>query len=165
MSKDWMEWMAGATGIALAFASAAAAGGTITGGVAFPGDSIPALTVVAVAQSGGAQFKVDTKPGQLSYRLEVPEGRYIVFAIPHGPGVEDEPGQPPMRGAYTAFSDCVLNDPQKAADGQCTDHELRTVEVGAKQTRKRIDVYDWYLPEQEKARILAISPVRVAPAR
>lgn len=162
MSMNRMVWM---TGMVIAFASAPAFGGTITGGVAFPGDSIPALTVVAVAESGGAQFTVDTKPGQLSFRLEVPEGSYIVFAIPHGPGVEDEPGQPPMRGAYTAFSDCVLNDPEKAAEGQCQDHQLRTVEIGAKQTRKRIDVYDWYLPEQEKARILSIRVGKGSPAR
>jgi len=30
------------------------------------------------------------------------------------------------------------------------------LEVGANETRKRVDLYDWYLPEQERARILAI---------
>jgi len=165
MGINRIGWVSGMKAMWIVFASAPAFGGTITGGLAFPGDSIPALTVVAVSESGGAQFTVDTKPGQLSFRLEVPEGRYIVFAVPHGPGVEDEPGQPPMRGAYTAFSECVLGDPEKAAEGQCQDHQLRTVEVGAKQTRKRIDVYDWYLPEQEKARILSTPAGRAALAR
>jgi len=158
MDIDRIRWMIGASAVAAALASGHARGGTITGGVAFPGDSIPALTVVAVTEGGGAHFSVETKAGQRSYRLDVPEGRYIVFAIPHGAGVQDEPGQPAMRGAYSAFSECVLDDPDKAAEGQCEDHELRIVEVGAKQTRRHVNLYDWYLPEQEKARLLSMLP-------
>ena len=158
MSLNRMRWVLSVNVLAVALVSRAAVGGTISGGVAFPGDSIPALTVVAVPEGGGAPFTVETKAGQRSYRLEVPEGRYIVFAIPHGTGVEDEPGQPPMRGAYSAFSECVLDHPEKAADGQCEDHSLRVVEVGAKQMRKHINLYDWYLPEQEKGRLLAFTP-------
>jgi hypothetical protein len=142
--------------VAALIASAPVSAGTITGGVAFPGDSIPALTVVAVDQTTGKQFQVATRAGQRSYRLDVGDGRYIVFAIPHGSGVGDEPGQPPLRGAYSAFSQCVLNSPEKAAAGECQDHKLLALEVGANETRKRIDLYDWYLPEQERARILAI---------
>jgi hypothetical protein len=142
--------------VAALIASAPVWAGTITGGVAFPGDSIPALTVVAVDQRTGKQFQVATRAGQRSYRLDLGEGRYIVFAIPHGPGVGDEPGQSPLRGAYSAYSLCVLSWPEKAAAGECQDHKLLFVEVGAKDTRKRIDLYDWYLPEQEKARVLAI---------
>ena len=145
-----------AAGAVFALAALAASAGTITGGVAFPGDTIPALTVVAVEQTSGKQFATETKAGQRSYRLELPEGRYIVFAIPHGPGVEDEAGQPALRGAYSAFSVCVLATPEKAAEGGCQDHQLLTVELGAKETRRRVDLYDWYLPEPEKARILAI---------
>ncbi len=59
-------------------------------------------------------------------------------------------------GAYSAFSQCVLNSPDKAAAGECQDHKLLAFEVGANETRKRVDLYDWYLPEQERARILAI---------
>jgi hypothetical protein len=141
-------------------ASGAGFAGTITGGVAFPGDSIPALTVVAVEQSTGRQYTVATRAGQRSYRLDVPAGTYIVFAVPHGPGVEDEAGEPPLRGAYSAFSQCVLNSPEKAAEGGCQDHRLLTVDVGGKDTRKRIDLYDWYLPDEEKARILSIKVAR-----
>jgi hypothetical protein len=145
-----------ALAVGLAMVSSAALAGTITGGLAFPGDNIPALTVVAVEQSSGKQYSVETKPGQRSYRLEVPQGRYIVFAVPHGEGVRDEPGQPPLRGAYSQFSACVLADPQKAADGKCNEHELLPVEVSAKDVQKRIDVYDWYLPEAEKGKLLSI---------
>lgn len=134
----------------------AAIAGTITGGLAFPGDSIPALTVIAVDESSGKQYAVETKAGQRSYRMELPQGRYIVFAVPHGQGVEDEAGQAPMRGAYSQFSACVMNDPQKAASGGCNEHGLLTVDVSAKDVRKRIDVYDWYLPDTEKGRLLAI---------
>lgn len=144
-----------AAAVALA-ASGPLLAGTITGGVAFPGDAIPALTVVAVEQTSGKQFTVATRAGQRSYRLDVTPGRYIVFAIPHGPGLDDEAGQPPLRGAYSTFSLCVLGSPEKAAAGECQEHLLLAVDVGAKETRKRVDLYDWYLPEQEKARILAI---------
>jgi hypothetical protein len=141
--------------VALAGLSGAALAGTITGGLAFPGETIPALTVVAVEQ-GGKQFTVETKAGQRSYRIEVPQGSYIVFAVPHGEGVSDEPGQPPLRGAYSKFSTCVMNAPDKAAKGECNEHELLTVEVAAKDIHKRIDLYDWYLPDTEKGKLLAI---------
>ena len=139
-------------------ASAPAFAGSITGGLAFPGDAIPALTVVAVDLDTGKQFSVETRAGQRSYRLDVAAGRYIVFAVPHGPGVEDEPGEQPLRGAYSAFSVCVLSAPDKAEAGQCQDHQLLTVEVGDKDTRRRVDLYDWYLPEEEKAKVLAVKP-------
>ncbi len=139
-------------------ASAPALAGSITGGLAFPGDAIPALTVVAVDLNTGKQYSVETRAGQRSYRVDVTAGRYIVFAVPHGPGVEDEPGEQPLRGAYSAFSVCVLSAPDKAEAGQCQDHQLLTVEVGDKDTRRRVDLYDWYLPEEEKAKVLAVKP-------
>jgi len=144
------------TAIAGAIASAPVWAGAITGGVAFPGDSIPALTVVAVDQKSGKQFQVETRAGQRSYRLDVADGSYIVFAVPHGAGVGDEPGQPALRGAYSAFSECVLSSPEKARSGECVNHALLVVEVGPKDTRKRIDIYDWYLPAAERARIMTI---------
>ena len=145
-----------AAAMSLALWSGAACSGTLSGGLAFPGDEIPALTVVAVEQGSGKQFSVETRVGQRSYRLNVPQGRYIVFAVPHGAGVGDEPGQTPLRGAYSKFSACVMSAPDKAAQGQCTEHDLIPVEVGAKDVQKRIDVYDWYLPEAEKGKLLAI---------
>jgi len=145
--------------VATLLASAPAFAGSITGGLAFPGDSIPALTVVAVDLDTGRQYSVETRAGQRSYRLDVAAGRYIVFAVPHGPGVEDEPGEQPLRGAYSAFSVCVLSTPDKAEAGQCQDHQLLTVEVGDRDIRRRVDLYDWYLPEEEKAKVLAVKPV------
>ena len=137
---------------------APACAGTITGGLAFPGDSIPELTVIAVDQTTGRQYRVETAAGQRSYRIDVSPGRYIVFAVPHGPGVEDEPGETPLRGAYSAFSQCVLTTPDRAVAGQCQDHQLLIIEVGDKDTRRRIDLYDWYLPEEDKAKVLAVQP-------
>ena len=130
--------------------------GTITGGVAFPGDSITPLTVVADDQTNGRQFTVATRAAQPGYRLDAPAGRYVVFAIPRGPVGADKADQPPLRGAYSAFSLCVLGSPEMSAAGECTDHRLLAVDVGADETRNRIDLYDWYLPQEEKARILAI---------
>jgi len=151
------KWAGGRFVLATALAawSGVALAGIISGGLAFPGETIPALTVVAVEQSG-KQFSVETKAGQRSYRLEVPQGSYIVFAVPHGEGVSDEPGQPPLRGAYSKFSTCVMNAPDKAEKGECTEHDLLTVEVAAKAVHKRIDLYDWYLPDAEKGKLLAI---------
>ena len=151
-------WRVAALAAALV-ASISAFAGSITGGLAFPGDAIPALTVVAVDLNSGKQFSVETRAGQRSYRLDVAAGRYIVFAVPHGPGVEDEPGEQPLRGAYSAFSVCVLSAPDKAEAGQCQDHQLLTVVVGAQETRKRVDLYDWYLPEEEKAKVLAVKRI------
>jgi hypothetical protein len=158
MGNQTKQRRLGALSLALSLAalSGTASAGTITGGLAFPGDAIPALTIVAVEQSSGKQYTVETKAGQRSYRLEVPQGRYIVFAVPHGAGVDDEPGQVELRGAYSQFSACVMNNPQKAANGECNEHELIAVEVAAKDVRRRVDVYDWYLPEAEKSKLLAI---------
>jgi hypothetical protein len=150
-------WRLAALAAAL-IASIPAFAGSITGGLAFPGDAIPALTVVAVDLNTGKQYSIETRAGQRSYRLDVAAGRYFVFAIPHGPGVEDEPGEQPLRGAYSTFSVCVLNTPDRAEAGQCQDHQLLPVEVGAQETRKRVDLYDWYLPEDEKAKVLAVKP-------
>ena len=144
--------------LAAVIASTSVFAGSITGGLAFPGDTIPALTVVAVDMNSGKQYTAETRAGQRSYRLDVAPGRYIVFAVPHGPGVEDEPGEQPLRGAYSAFSVCVLSAPDKAEAGQCQDHQLLPVEVAGQETRKRVDLYDWYLPEAEKAKVLAIKP-------
>jgi len=150
-------WRVAALAVTLT-ASTATFAGSITGGLAFPGDSIPALTVVAVDLDTGKQYSVETRAGQRSYRLDVAAGRYIVFAVPHGPGVEDEPGEQPLRGAYSAFSVCVLSAPDKAETGQCQDHQLLAVEVGDKDIHRRVDLYDWYLPEEEKAKVLAVKP-------
>jgi len=154
--KTKQRWVGFGLTLGLAALSAAAAAGTITGGLAFPGDEIPALTIIAVEQTSGKQYTVETKAGQRSYRIEVPGGRYIVFAVPHGAGVDDEPGQVQLRGAYSQFSACVMNSPEKATKGECNEHDLLTVEVAAKDVRRRVDVYDWYLPDAEKSKILAI---------
>jgi len=51
----------------------------------------------------------------------------------------------------------VLGSPETAAGDDCAGHQLLTVVVGAKETRKRVDLYDWFLPEPEKEKILAIT--------
>jgi len=62
--RPWGRLIGLAAGLAMV--SGAVSAGTITGGLAFPGDNIPALTVVAVEQSSGKQYSVETKPGQRS---------------------------------------------------------------------------------------------------
>jgi hypothetical protein len=154
ISKRTMAQLAMALG--LTSLCGAASAGTLTGGLAYPGNEIPALTVVAVEQGSGKQFSVQTKAGQRGYRMEVPQGRYIVFALPHGTGAGDEPADKALRGAYSKYSACVMSSPDKASKGECNEHDLITVDVSAKDMHKRIDVYDWYLPEDQKSKLLAI---------
>jgi hypothetical protein len=49
-----------------------------------------------------------------------------------------------------------MSSPDKASKGECNQHDLITVDVSAKDMHKRIDVYDWYLPDDQKSKLLAI---------
>lgn len=148
------KWMGRYAAVALLALAEPLSAGTITGGLAYPGDKIPALTVVAVEQGSGKQYTVATRPGQRTYRLEVPAGRYLVFALPRGAHAADEA---PKRGAYTAASACILSTTDLDGANECHDHQLLTVEVSDTELLRQINVYDWFLPAAEHKRILAIS--------
>jgi hypothetical protein len=116
---------------------------TIGGRLNFPSEALPGMIVVA-RNAAGATIQAETKPGQERYRLQVPAGGYVVFAIPIG--VATTPGQIPLRGAHTAYSVCG-RDKAKQQAGQCQTGPLAEVRVAAADQREDVDIDDWYLPD------------------
>ena len=100
------------------------------------------MTVVA-RNAAGATFAVETRPKQARYRLEVPEGRYVVFAIARGTG--DSAGKEP-RGAHTSYSLCA-RDKARLAAGRCATGPLEEVMVTPARGREDVDIDDWTIPE------------------
>jgi hypothetical protein len=135
----------GAAAVALACALLTASGSgtanaaTLAGRLGSPSDFVPALRVHAWSRPDGRLYTVQTEPGQPTYALDVPAGRYVVFAVPA------DPGAPPVYGAHTRFSVCA-RDAQRLGSGACRDHSLVEVEV-AKRRVDGADVTDWYLDD------------------
>ncbi len=144
----------------LAAAALCAHAGSIGGELAYPGEEIPALVVVAADKVSGRQFSVRTAANQRTYRIEIPagvRGSFLVFALP----VEEvrQPwGEPPLRGAYTFASLCAVATPGKNVAGGCKDHRLLAVEVSGDKDVTRIAIDDWYLGAEEIARLPALVP-------
>ncbi|OAI51945.1 hypothetical protein AYO46_01060 [Betaproteobacteria bacterium SCGC AG-212-J23] len=115
---------------------------TIGGRLSYPSEELPGMTVVA-RNAAGETFSVETRPKQARYRIEVPEGRYVVFAIAQGTG--DAAGKAP-RGAHTAYSICA-RDKARLKAGRCTTGPLEEVAVTQARGREDVDVDDWYMPE------------------
>jgi hypothetical protein len=102
---------------------------TIAGRLSYPSDEIPEMTVVA-RNAAGETFSVETRVRQARYRIEVPEGRYVVFAIARGTG--DAAGRE-RRGAHTANRTGAL--------------QLQEVAVTHARGREDVDVDNWNLPD------------------
>src|SRR5262245_13237484 len=122
---------------------------TIGGRLSYPSEELPGMTVVA-RNGAGETFSVETKPRQDRYRLEVPEGRYVVFAIAQGIG--DAAGKEP-RGAYTSYSICA-RDKARLKAGRCATGPLEEVNVTPSRGREDVDIDDWTLPEQLAATLV-----------
>ena len=116
---------------------------TLGGRLSYPSEALPAMIVVA-RNAAGATRQVETRPGQERYRLQVPAGNYVVFAIPVG--VAAAPGQMPLRGAHTAYSVCG-RDKAKLQAGQCQTGPLEEIRVAETDQRENVDIDDWYLPD------------------
>ena len=115
---------------------------TIGGRLSYPSEELPGMTVVA-RNAAGATFAVETKPKQARYRLEVPEGRYVVFAIARGTGGSS--GKEP-RGAHTSYSICA-RDKARFKAGRCATGPLEEVTVTPTRGREDVDIDDWTIPE------------------
>jgi hypothetical protein len=115
---------------------------TIGGRLSYPSEEIPGMTVVA-RNAAGETFSVETRPKQARYRLDVPDGRYVVFAIARDTG--DAAGKAP-RGAHTAYSICA-RDKARMAAGRCKTGPLEEVSVTQARGREDVDVDDWYMPD------------------
>ncbi|HME39995.1 MAG TPA: hypothetical protein VKG63_13665 [Steroidobacteraceae bacterium] len=139
------------TGLALLGAAAGALAGTIEGGVAFPSQLVPAMTVYAANLDTSRVHTVQLARGQSNFTIEVPPGRYLVFLTPN------ELGAPDVYGAYTQYSLCTPHD----VDGKCEDHALVPVAVSAKAPRAAVTVDDWYLTDEIAGQLDRIRGVAV----
>jgi hypothetical protein len=128
---------------ALTLAGTSASAATIEGKLAYPSEEIPPLVIVAQNQTTRARIVIETPARAKRYRIEVPAGRYFVYAIPA------EPGLGTQRGAYSAYTVCGQRTPKLMQAGKCTEHRVLAVDVAERDSRTDIDLDDWYLPEDE----------------
>ena len=112
-----------------------AAAAPVVGRLASPAGAVPALTVYAWSLTGARLFSVSTESGQATYTMELPAGRYYVFAAPL------DPGAPAVYGAYTEFAACTHD-----GHGGCTAHALKPLVV-ARRAVAGVDLTDWYLDD------------------
>ena len=129
-------------------APSAAGAAPLAGRLGSPSDFVPALTVHAWSKAERRLYSVGTSAGQSSYVLEVPPGRYLVFATPA------DPDAPPVYGAHTRFSVCA-RDATALQSGACRDHSLVEVEVAQRRV-DGVDVTDWYLDDAAVAELDAM---------
>jgi hypothetical protein len=106
----------------------------VSGRIASPSGALPALTLYAWSLSATRLYSAVTLGGEASYRLDLPAGRYYVFAAPA------DPGAPAIYGAYTEYAACLLAQPRE----ECRQHGLATVVV-AHRPLEHVDLSDWYL--------------------
>jgi hypothetical protein len=121
----------------LGLAPGLAAAAPVSGRLAAPAGSLPALTLYAWSLTGAGLYSVMTTSGQASFAIDLPAGRYYVFAAPA------DPGAPALYGAYTEFAACSRGRPR---DGACPGHVLRTVVV-RRAAVDGVDLTDWYLDD------------------
>jgi hypothetical protein len=137
-------------GIALApFAAIAVAGAAVIDGTtSFPGGDMPALTAYVYSiDAAKLRTAAVAGPGH-SFHVDVPPGRYVVFAAP------SEPGTPDVYGAYT----------QCGGDGAaCRDHSLRSVVLDARTHRVTVTIDDWYLSDADADALDRIRGVAATP--
>jgi hypothetical protein len=128
---------AATTAVLLALAAGAPAA-PVTGRLGTPTGVVPALTLYAWSLTGAQLYSVTTESGQSSFTLDLPRGRYFLFATPA------DPGAPPIYGAYTGFAACARAAERDAPD--CRAHDLRAVAVGAR-GQSGIELTDWHLDD------------------
>lgn len=125
--------------VALILASlgpAVACAAPVAGHLGSPAGKVPALTVYAWSLDGAKLHSVTTDIGQATFSLDLPPGRYYVFAAPL------DPGAPPIYGAYTEYAACVHETPTT----RCLEHGLKALTVG-RRAGAPIDLTDWYLDD------------------
>jgi hypothetical protein len=127
--------------MALAIAGSASEAAMLAGRLAYPAETLPAVTVIARDATGENVFATHTVRGQSSYRLAVRPGAYVVFAVPDG-GPDSM-----LRGAHTEYSVCARERARLLA-GRCRTGPLVIVQIANGESKTRIDIDDWNLPEE-----------------
>lgn len=128
---------------------AVAAGGTVSGELGFLGELVPALRLHAWQPATGQHLVFTTQRQQKRYTLQLPAGRWVLFARPN------EPGAPDLYGAYSKFAACSRN-PQALRAGACSDHGLLEIQVWKTGRVDGVDLTDWYLDDASAARLDAV---------
>lgn len=132
-------------GILLGIVPFATCAGTLAGQVTFPGGTVPDAVIFARNVETQAIYEHVVRHGDVRYSLELPAGRYWIFVRP------DEPGLAELYGAHTEYSVCSRQT--SVATEQCTDHALRTVEVGPQAVLDETNIDDWLLSDQAAAEL------------
>jgi hypothetical protein len=111
--------------------------GTITGRLQFPSDMVPFQTVCAEPVDGGAEICRNVRDGgrRNAYRIQVPPGRYHVYARLTDP--TDSPGMGRRKAYWNEYVRC-------GGHVRCTSTAKIPVEVGPGQTVRGVDPADWY---------------------
>ena len=107
----------------------------VEGSLTFPSDFVPAMNVYAREVDSVRLHLVSTTESQVSFKMDLPAGRYIFFAEP------SQPGAPEIYGAYTQSAVCKAH---KITD-RCDDHSPIVYVVGAKSAAPVIS--DWTIPD------------------
>lgn len=107
----------------------------VEGYIGYPSDYVPQMEVYLENVETGAQLKmmVETSfDGESAYCFQdVPDGKYIIFAIPTDPDIET------LVGGYTNAVPCGLTV-------DCDDHGYIELDVKNGTHLKDINIYDWY---------------------
>ncbi|MEI8296728.1 MAG: hypothetical protein WCH32_01775 [Pseudomonadota bacterium] len=109
----------------------------LSGRLAAPAGAAPALTVYAWSLTRAHLYSVATSAGQATYTIDVPPGRYWLFAAPA------EPGAPQVYGAHTEFVSCSRSTREPH---DCSSHGLRAIASGSGPLGG-IDLTDWHLDD------------------
>jgi hypothetical protein len=125
--------------LTLAVLACRATAATIAGRLGSPAGSAPAQTVYAWSLAVHHLYSVFRPAGSQQYALELPPGRYLVFAVP------EEAGAPPVYGAYTGFARCARAG--SAAGTDCDRHTLLEVELHGRRV-DGIDLIDWSVADE-----------------
>lgn len=129
----------------LSVASLATTAAPVTGRLGTDAGATPALTVHAWLLGSEKLVSVTTQRGHSGYTLELPNGRYWIFATPA------EPGAPALVGGYTEYSICA-RDAERRRAGACRDHALLAVTVAGRRI-EGVDVTDWGLADDSTAAV------------
>lgn len=107
----------------------------IGGNIGYPSDYVPQVEVYLENVETGSQTRLIVEAsfdGESAYCFnDVPDGKYIVYAIPTEPEVEM------LVGGYTHAVPCGLTV-------DCNDHGYIELDVKGGQLLSDVNIYDWY---------------------
>jgi hypothetical protein len=104
--------------------------GKVTGGVCYPSEHIPAMIAFFKDNTTEHLDKLQIRPNQISYQIELAPGQYVAYAWATSYQVG---------GMYSKAVTCGLT-------ASCNDHSPQVFSVESGQTTTGIDLCDWIIP-------------------